>query len=542
MNRKYAFVLLAALALMVGLAAPAAAQGKTLTVSWPQEPDSLNPMYTTMTFAGYTYQLFLAATWEFDENYELAPILVGEIPSAGNGGISEDGTTFTLKLKDGLTWSDGDPLDSADFVFTYEMYMSDKNTPLTRTPWEEFESIEAPDPTTVVIKFAEPYAPWSGQLSLRPIPEHILRPVFEADGTLDNAAWNSNPTVGSGAFILQEWDRGNFARFAPNPNFAMGAPKIETLVVTFIPDDQAYVASLEAGDSELGTFIDPRDVPRLQDAGLDVRLIPSGYNEGWFFNASPERAHPAMTDLRVRKAIALGFDRFSMVEDLLGGVLPVGHSYWEQTPYANPDLPPVPYDPEQAKALLDEAGWVDTNGNGIRDKDGVELELRFVSTTRQIRQDMKALAQQQLGEIGIGISIENYESNVFFNGYAEGGPAATGQYDIATWSSSPGGFPDPDTNRFQCDQVPSDDNPVGGNWNYYCDPALDELFAKSRVTTDFDERVAIYHQIDKLIYDSYIWINTWYDADIWVVGSRVQNARLNGTTPFFDVVNWDVAG
>jgi len=538
-TRKSLFIVLL-IALLAVFAGQAGAQGKSLIISWTQEPDSLNPMYTTMTFAGYTYQLYLAGAWAYDEAYNPIPVLVEELPSTENGGISADGTVFTLKLKEGLLWSDGDPLDSADFVFTYEMKMSDANTPLTRAPYDRVASVEAPDPLTVVVRFDAPYAPWLG-LFTYVLPQHVLGPVFEAEGTLDNAAFNRNPTVASGPYVFEEWNVGNFMRFKANPNYVGGVANIETVVITFIPDDQAYVASLIAGDTEFGTFVSPSEVRNLEAAGLDVRLIASGYNEGWFLNTDPERAHPAMSDVRVRKAIGLGFDRFTVVADLLDDVFPVTTSWWENTPYANPDLRPIPYDPTEASRLLDEAGWVDTNGNGIRDKDGVELELRFIATTRQIRQDIQAVAQQQLGEIGIGILIENYPSSVFFNGYADGGPAATGQYDIATWSSSPAAFPDPDTERWTCRQIPSDDNPTGGNWNYYCDPRIDELTTLQSQTTDYDARVAIFHELDKLIYDAYIWLGVWYDADVWVIGKNVIGANPNGTTPFWDIVNWDKA-
>jgi len=524
--------------LLAAFAGQAGAQGKSLTVSFPQEPDSLNPLYTTMTFSDYTYQLFLAGAWQYDESYNPVPVLVAEMPSATNGGINEDGTVFTLKLKDGLLWSDGDPLDSADFVFTWEMWMSEANTPLTRSPYDRIASVEAPDPLTVVVNFDAPYAPWL-RLFSEVLPQHVLAPVFEAEGSLDNAEFNRSPSVASGPYVLQEWNSGNFIRFTANPNFAGGVAKIDTVVVTFIPDDQAYVASLLAGESELGTFVSPSEVANLEAAGLDVRLIASGYNEGWFLNAG--RGHEALQDVNVRKAIGLGFDRFTVVKDLLDDVFPVTASWWENTPYANPSLEPIPYDPAEANRLLDEAGWVDSNGNGIRDKDGVELELRFVATTRQIRQDIQAVAQQQLAEIGVGILIENYESNIFFNGYAEGGPVATGQYDIATWSSAPGDFPDPDTSRWICSEIPSDDSPGGGNWNFYCDPRIDELTTLQTQTTDYDARVAVFHELDQLVYDAYIWLGVWYDADIWVIGKNVVGANPNGTTPFWDIVHWDKA-
>jgi peptide/nickel transport system substrate-binding protein len=210
-------------------------------------------------------------------------------------------------------------------------------------------------------------------------------------------------------------------------------------------------------------------------------------------------------------------------------------------PYDNPDIGPLEYDPERAAALLDEAGWVDSDGDGIRDKDGVSLSLRYATTTRQLRQDIQAVSQQQLAEIGIELILEPYAADIFFNGYAQGGPAATGNYDIAEWSSSPDAFPDPDTSRFTCAEIPTEDSPSGGNWNYYCNPELDALFEASQSETDLEARAALYHQIDAIIREDAVWLPLWFDADIWVVNPRLQNVRINGVFPFWDVVNWDVA-
>lgn len=535
-------------ALVLVMLAPVHAQDeKSITVSWLQEPDSLNPMYTTMTFAGYTYGLYLAGAWDFDGDLNPVPVLVEEVPSIANGGINEDGTVITLTLKEGLVWSDGDPLDAFDFLFTYDMVLSEFNTPVTTSPYDRVANIEAPDDLTVVISFDEPYAPWLGLFSFV-LPEHVLQPVFDEEGTLDFADFNVNPSVASGPYMLDTWDYGNFARFVVNENYVGGVANIDVINVTFIPDDTTYVRNLAAGESDLGTFVAPSDVPELEEAGLIVDIIPSGYNEGWYLNADPERAHPAMADVRVRQAIGLAFDRQSVSEDLLLGVLPPAASWWENTPYANPDLEPIPFDPDRARELLDEAGWVVTGdpmvegGDGLRAKDGVELRLRFITNTRQIRRDIQAVAQQQLRQVGIDVELVNYESNVFFNGYADGGPAARGEYDIAEWSASPASFPDPDTARFTCTDIPSDENPVGGNWNYYCDPELDALFTAQVSAVDFAERVAIYHQIDQLMYDAYIWLGVWHDADIWILNPRIENAIINGVTPFWNVVEWDVAG
>jgi len=442
-------------------------------------------------------------------------------------------------LKEGMTWSDGDALDSADFLFTYEMIMADGNAVGTRNPYDKMTSIETPDASTVVITFAEPYAPW---LSLfgTVLPEHVLRPIYDAEGSLDTADFNRAPTVSSGPYIFETWEVGSFMRFQANSSYILGQPKIDTMVVTFVPDEVAYVAGLINGDSDLGTFVAFSDVPSLEEAGLSVQVIPSGYNEGWYLNAG-DRAHVAMTDVNVRKAVAMSFDRDSFNTDLNYGATFTPHSFWENTPYANPNLSPYPFDQAAAGALLDAAGWVDSNSDGTRDKDGVELVLRFVTNTRGIRVDLQAIAQQQLAAVGIGTELVNYPSDQFFAGYAEGGPVSTGNYDIAELSTAVGTFPDPETVRFLCTEIPNDENPVGGNDNYYCDPELDALFIEQAKTTDLATRIALFHQIDEKMLDAAIWIGIWHDADVWITGTKLVNAQLNGVAPFWDVQNWDVA-
>ena len=140
-----------------------------------------------------------------------------------------------------------------------------------------------------------------------------------------------------------------------------------------------------------------------------------------------------MKEQGVRQAIAYAIDRKSIVEDLLLGRTGVAATYWDNTPFVDPTIEPYPYDPAKANELLDAAGWKDSNGDGTRDKDGVELVLKYGTTTREIRKEIQAVFQQQLLEVGIGIELINAEN--FFDGYAEGGPAATGQLDLFEYST-----------------------------------------------------------------------------------------------------------
>jgi peptide/nickel transport system substrate-binding protein len=516
------------------------AERKVVSFIWTQEFDTLNPLYTNMWFSSITQSLWLTWPWEFDDKNEPFPVLVTELPSVENGGISTDGKTITVKLRDDIKWSDGEPLTSDDFVFTFEMAMDSKNAVASTYPYDTMDSIDAPDERTVVINFTEPFAPWQAKLFHGILPAHILRPVFEAEGTIDNAAWNLAPTVGAGPYVFAEWESGSFARFIPNENYWGPQPKIDEIFIRFVPDDASQVAALQAGDGDLGTFIAYNDVPKLEEANVKIESVRSGFNEGWFFLINAELGHPAMLDANVRKAIAMAFDRAALSKDLLLGLTQVPASFWDALPaYNDPPLQPYPYDPEGAKALLDAAGWKDTNGDGVRDKDGVELVLRYGTTIREIRQDAQAVAQQQLAEVGVKLDLQSYDSDVFFATYGDGGPASTGQVDIQEWSDAPA-FPDPDIYYWLCSEIPSDDNPAGTNSFFLCDEELDSLIQLQATQVNFEDRKATISKINQIFYDKVYWVGLWQDPDLWAVGPRLKDYKISGVTPFYNIYEWDL--
>ncbi len=524
-------------------AAEAEGDRKIATFIWTQEFDTLSPLYTGMWFTTTTFPLWNVWAWHFDENSNPVPVLVTEIPSAENGGISEDGRTITFNLRDDIVWSDGTPVTSDDFVFTYEMNIEPANTVQSTYPYDQIESIDAPDPQTVVVTFIEPFAPWLATLWHSILPAHVLRPVFDEAGTLDEAEWNFAPTVGVGPYRFEEWESGSFARFVRNENWHGEPALIDEIFFRFVPDDASQVAALQNGEGDLGTFIAYSDVPTLQDAGIGIVTQPSGYNEGWFLFLGDETipGHPALQDVRVRQALAMAIDRETLNQDLLLGLTSPPATVWDSLPaYVSPDIEPWPYDPEAANALLDEAGWVDTNGDGVRDKDGEELILVHGTTTREVRQDAQAVFQQQLAEVGVQLELQSFDSNIFFESYGNSGPPYTGELDIAQWSDAPF-FPDPDHYYWDCSEIPTDDAPDGGNFQRICDEELDALFQTQRTQTNVEERQATFHQISQLMHDQVYWLGIWEDPDVWAVSPRLTNVRFSGASPLFSIAEWDIA-
>jgi peptide/nickel transport system substrate-binding protein len=513
---------------------------KVLTITFAQEFDNLSPLYSSMWFVWVTWQFWNAWAWEFDENNEPFPKLVTEIPSMENGGISEDGRVITMNLRDDIQWSDGQPITSEDFIFTYEMAIDPNNSVASAYPYDNVESMEAPDPQTVVITFAEPFAPWLASLWHGILPAHVLKPVFEEEGTLDNADWNLNPTVGAGPYVFSEWESGSFARFVVNENYWEEPPAIEEIFIRFVPDDASQTAALQAEDALLGTFIPYNEVPALQEAGLEIVTVPSGYNEGLFLLVNEERGHPALLDVNVRKAIVMAIDREALNRDLLLNLTGVPASFWDALPFYNdPPLENYPFDPAESERLLEEAGWVDSNGDGVRDKDGVELVLSYGTTIREIRQDAQAVIQQQLANVGIKVELSTHEDDIFFGNYGDG-PAASGELDIMEWSDGPV-FPDAEIYYWLCSEIPTDEYPAGSNWFFLCDEELDQLIQQQATQVDANERKETISKINQLFHDKVYWIGLWRDPDVWAVSPRLENVTLSGVTPFFSVSRWDIS-
>jgi peptide/nickel transport system substrate-binding protein len=329
-------------------------------------------------------------------------------------------------------------------------------------------------------------------------------------------------------------------RFVKNENYWKGTAKIDEVFLQFVPDDAAQTAALSAGDADLGTFPPLSDIPGLQDAGLTVFSINGGYSEGWFFNMR-DMASPGAKDLVVRQAVAMSIDRQAIVDDLLLGLSEPAETLWDAIPtYVSPEIVPWEYDPEGAKAMLEAAGYVDSDGDGIReDLDGNPLVLVHGTTIREIRQDIQAVAQQQLKEVGIDLQIQSWDSDIFFGSYADGAAPAVGDIDIMEWSDSTY-FPDPATEYWLCSQVPDDENPWGYNY-FTCDEELDALFQAQIVETNPTERVEIFHQITKYMHDNVYWFGLYVDPDMWIVSSDLTGVKFSGVTPFYNIMEWDFA-
>ena len=518
---------------------------KQATLSLTSNPESMNPLYASTWYTETVFDMILLPLWNIDDQGQYQMELADQLPTLQNGGVSADGLNITIKFRKDANWSDGTPVTADDAVFTYNMIMSDKNGVFSRYPYDTYvESMTASDPKTLQIKLSSAYADWSTSFFTgisRVLPKHILQPVFDTDGTLDNAEWNRTANVVDGPYTLTEFVSDDHLSFAANDNYWRGRPKIDTIFFRIFADRAAQLAALQSGQSDIGSYIVGSEIPALkQTSKFEIMNSPNGYIVTIFMNIDPKTAHPAMTDPNVRRALALAIDRQLIIDKIYNGIYTIPATYWDKTVYDNPDLKPYAYDPAQAKALLDAAGWK-VGADGVREKDGKKLELRYVYISGDETTDtMIVTFQQMLADVGVKLDITPNTQEVLWASYTDNGELAHGNYDLTQWSDGMWYFPSPSTSYFLCSEQPSTDYPTGYNWFGICDQSLEKLFSVADVEMDPQKRIDDYHQIGKIMYDQTYIIPLRSDPDVWAVNTRLTNVKFSGVDPLMFVYQWDV--
>ena len=308
---------------------------------------------------------------------------------------SEDGMTWTVTIREDVSFTDGEPLTAEDVAFTY-------NTVKESSSVNDFTMLKeavATDEKTVEFHMERPYSIWPYTMAIVGIvPEHAYGP-----------AYGENP-IGSGRYIMKQWDKGQQIIFEANPDYYGEAPKMKKVTVLFMDEDAAYAASM-AGQADLAYTAASYSDQTIN--GYQLLSFESVDNRGFNLPAAPASTdargnavgNDLTADVRVRRAINIGIDREEMIGNVLNGYGTAAYSVCDKMPWYN-DVAQVDYDPEGAAALLDEAGWL-AGSDGIREKDGVRAELNILyPSSDSVRQALAADTQNQLKELGINATIE----------------------------------------------------------------------------------------------------------------------------------------
>jgi peptide/nickel transport system substrate-binding protein len=509
----------------------AAADGPSGTVvvgEWQEPKGLIWPIFYEAHTSAIVDSMFYTPIG-LDANDELVPEMLNEIPTVANGGVSEDGTVITLNFRDGFTWHDGEPVTSEDFAFTWQFIMDPATAAQTTAGWNKIASVETPDANTAIVTLQEPYVPFVPTTLTFPIlPKHALEGVTDP-GSSEYA----RAPIGNGPFKFVEWIPGD--RLVVEANLdAPTLPKLAEIIFKFVPDLNSMVALVRTGDIDVAWDYRETQIPELEAmANVEAVLVPGLAIERYYFNLrNPENLaepHPILSDINVRQAIAMGMDRFTAVDGILQGYGEVAVTELDNSPWFNENLEPVPYDPTAAAQLLEEAGWVDADGDGIREKDGQRLTLRHSTTSgNQVRENLQVLFQQNLADIGVELVIDNYPSATLFGGCADGGIFGTSDFDMLGFTNQPVSIDlAQEWSDFFLSSAIKDceTNPAGTNsWGYNSE-AADAALSCAVNELDPEVRLQCIMDAQQILYDDMIALYIYDRVDVYSVADRVQGVQ-----------------
>ncbi|HBY96776.1 MAG TPA: hypothetical protein DEP84_22985 [Chloroflexi bacterium] len=498
--------------------APAAAgepqQGGTVVVALNAGWDVLDPAATAFTFARQIMQFI------YDPILRQHPTTGEILPGlAESYDVSEDDTVITLHLRQDVTFHDGTPFNAEALKFSLDRIQDPElKSPMAATISGPVESIEIQDEYTLVITLKEPFAPFLNsltQISLAPVSPTAVE-KFGAD-------FGSNP-VGTGPFMFESETPNEEVVLVRNPDYNwapdyydhQGPPYLDKLIIRNVEEDATRMALGEAGEVDVIYNPVAREVANFEsDPGFNVYYATRpGVPRIVVLNT--EKA--PFDDPKVRKAIAYALDKERVLQDTFEGIGAVTYGiltpnifgYWEGVEEAAPK-----HDPERAKELLAEAGWTDSNGDGILDKEGQDFKITYGSIPGLPFDITDQIWQSNLKDIGIEMTIEGEEQAAYLQHLREGKWHMAGMLFVAT---------DPDVLY-----TVAHSSSIDSAWNTarYKNPELDSLLAEGRRTTDPADRAKIYEEAQKIILEDTPYIPYYLIKNAYIVNARVQGFKTD---------------
>jgi len=432
---------------------------------------------------------------------------------------SADGKTWTFKVREGVKWSDGVPLTAKDIAFTYN-FINEKKIPAFREylgdPLDK-NAFEAPDDTTLIWHMDKPTLsplapPWVPIL-----PEHIWS-KFWKDDFKTIKEFRNVPAVGSGPFVLTEWVEGRYWKMEANKDYWMGAPTIDEIVFRVYDTSEALKLALVNGEVDAAEALPPSIFQSLRNQkDITLNVSAANYFDNLAFNFAGT-GNPALQNDDVRLAIAYAINRQALVDRVTLGYGSVGNSvvlpvysrfHWQPT-----GSEVIGYDPDKAKSLLDQAGYKDTNSDGLRETpQGGPLEMQ-VLTISDVTYSVPEgkLVSGWLNDVGIKSTVKTVSESKAYDVWA----AQT--FDMYVWGW--GGDPDPDfiLSIFTTDQC------LMWSDGCYSDPTFDKMYEQQKYMTDENRRIEIVKQMEQYLYEKNPEVILLYENDL----QAYRNDRFTG--------------
>ena len=499
-----------------------------------------NPLVSNTQYDGYVNTLVYDSLLKLNSKIEL------ESSMAEKYEITDEGKKLVFKLKSGIKFHDGNPVTSKDVKFTLESLANPKyegdlaSYVQSITGFKEFhegkatelKGVVCPDDNTIEINFDTPYSPALINIgTLGILPAHIW-------GKIDIEKWGENneaiaKPVGSGPYKFDSFKVGEFAKLVANEEYHNGAPKIKNFVFKVV-NEETSSAELINGSIDLAELsnIKSDDAKTLNEKGIEVLKYPNSKIQYMGFNLR----NKTLQDVKLRTAIAYGIDREALVNGLLegNGVVintPMVPSLWS---YPKEGLVEYKFDVEKAKALLKEAGYEDTNGNGIVDKGGKDLELTLtVPTGDTIREKTGTIIQDNLSKIGIKVNIEAMEFKAVMQKVV-----GDHEFEMYLMGNTLEADPDPTPNWYST-QATDEKGVFGWNIAGFKSKEADNLMDLNRKATVLEERAKILNDFGKLLNKELPWIPLYASDIVKAYNKNLKNYTSNTFAGFYNVEKWE---
>jgi len=475
-----------------------------LVVGLEANPTNLDPRLSTDAASSRINELVYSRLFRKNEAGEPVEDIVEEWEQT-------DPTTYRFCIRKGIRFHDGRPLDARDVRYTFWSMMDPALGSPLRSSYQMIESIECPDPYTLLFRLSEPYASLLINLDLG----ILARPTGQGAEGQDPAGH-----IGSGPFQFVSWTQNHEIRLKANPGYFGGAPRIREILFKIVPDDTVRILELRKGTIHLlQNDIEPEVLRSLERDSRFTVQKRQGTNYSYMgFNLKD----PILGSLKVRQAIAHAIDRKAIIEHLLGGFAVPATGVLSSLNWSHEaDVEAYGYDPEKAKRLLDEAGHEDPDGPGPAKR----FSLTYKTSQNELRRRIGEAIQGLLGEIGIDVKMRSYEWGTFFSDIRKG----NFQIYTLTWV----GITDPDIYYylFHSKSIPPD----GANRGTYLNPEMDLLIERGRVLQGREERKEVYGRIQKILARDLPYVSLWNEVNVVVMDPRVRGFVLRPDGDFLSL-------
>jgi peptide/nickel transport system substrate-binding protein len=492
--------------------------GGTLVEAMLGEPDNLiTPLSTSAASQSVASQIYVSLI-KYDKDITIVPY------AAKSYEVLDGGRLIRFVLRDDIRWFDGEPLTAEDVEFTYKL-MIDPNTPTAYA--ENFKAVKAFRLTgrySFEVEYDKPFAKALITWAMDILPRHVLK----GENLLETKY--SREPMGAGPYKLTEWTPGSRIVLDANPDFFEGKPFIEHIIYRMIPDLSTQFLELQAGNLDVMELTPLQYLYQTTGPGWDGSFRKFEYLAFGYSFLGFNFRHPFFQDVRVRQAIDFAIDRREIVKGVLYGLGEAANGPYKPGTWQYDDkIKPRPYDPEKARALLAEAGWRDTDGDGLLDKDGKPFAFSIITNqgnTQRIK--CGVIIQQRLREIGIKVELRTVEWAAFIKEFVD-----KGRFDaiILGWNI----LQDPDIYSVWHSSQAVD---RGLNFTRYVNPRLDDLLERGRRLVKPEERKPIYDEVQQILHDDVPYCFLYVPTSLPIVQARVQNITAAPAGIAYNSTRW----